>query len=152
MMVNARWSGSTLRLLVVLTAMTRLNACSLSMAAEPVAGSSPGQDYNALIAKAEAQGMVQVIVTLRMGYVPEGDLPSPQEITLQRARIAALQTAILQELGQARVASIKRYQFVPSLALEVSADALKILAHSEAVATITEDLAVPPLYAPLKKD
>ena len=141
-----------LRLLVGVAAMTAFFSCSLSVAVEPTTGSSPAQAYHALIAKAEAQGMVRVIVNLRMDYIPEGHLHNPQEIEQQRAKVAALQHEVLHELGQTKVASITRYQFVPSLALEASAEALKILMHSKAVANITEDIAVPPLYPPLKKD
>lgn len=86
-----------------------------------------------LLARAETEGSVRVIAELR---VVSGD-------------IGAAQNAVLQALAGAPHRILRRYATVPFLALEVSPEALRLLAASPAVLRIQEDrVAAPQRRAP----
>jgi hypothetical protein len=92
-----------------------------------------------LIAKAERQGTLRVIVELTLdstGSPPTG------------ATIADAQDRLLAELGGTSHRLIRRFSTVPFIALEVSADALRRLAGSPRVAGIREDQVLRPQGAP----
>ena len=76
-----------------------------------------------LLARAEAEGTVRVIVELRVGS--EG--------------IRAAQDALLLSLDGTQHRVTRRLTAIPFLALEVSAQALRLLAASPAVVRIEED-------------
>jgi hypothetical protein len=83
--------------------------------------------------KAQAQGLVLVVITLR---VPEGASPSA---------IAAVKKAILAEIASTRHRVVRELAGLPQMALEVSADTLRALGASANVARIDESIADPPL-------
>jgi hypothetical protein len=105
----------------------------------------PIQDYATLIAKAEAQGTIRIVVRLRMEFKPEGSLPNPQAVQRQRKAISDLQDTLLNRLTSYNVVSIKRYQSIPSLTMQVDATALKALITFPEVESIREDIPMPPL-------
>ena len=99
-----------------------------------------------LTAKAQAQGQLPVMVRLNTGFQPEAGLSSAA-VTAQRNAIAAEQTAVVQSLTGMNPSNIKRYRFVPYLALTVNAAALQGLARNPRVSEISEDVPVPPTMA-----
>jgi hypothetical protein len=101
--------------------------------------------YEKLLSKARTNGTVRIVVTLRMDFQAEGNLPNSQAVQVQRQSIAALQNAVLERLAPYGVSSLRRYKYIPSLAMEVDAQALKVLIEAPEVASIAEDIAVPPL-------
>jgi hypothetical protein len=93
-----------------------------------------------LIAKAERQGTLRVIVELKM------DLSGPPT----RESIAAAQDLVIQELAGTNHRVLRRFTTIPFLGLEVSADALRRLPGSPHVAGIREDMVLRPQGAPAK--
>ena len=81
-----------------------------------------------LLARAERENTVRVIVELQGG----------------REEIQASEVLVLRALDGTHYRVTRRYKSVPFLALEVSAEALRRLAHSPGVRLIQEDHAVPP--------
>ena len=81
-----------------------------------------------LLARAEREKTVRVIVELQGG----------------REEIHASEVLVLRALDGTRYRVTRRYKSVPFLALEVSAEALRRLAHSPVVRRIQEDHVVPP--------
>lgn len=83
-----------------------------------------------LLRKARDQGSVRVIVQLRVG-VP-GEAP-------RREDIAAAEQALLLEIAGTPHRVMRLYTTIPLMALEVSEEALKVLAGSSRILSIQED-------------
>jgi hypothetical protein len=96
--------------------------------ASPAPGVAPD-----LLDKAQVQGLVLVIVTVR---VPEGASP---------AAIAAAKKAVLAEIASTRHRVVRELAGLPQIALEASAATLRALGASPSVARIDESIAQPPL-------
>jgi subtilisin len=92
-----------------------------------------------LIAQAQAQGSVRVIVGLRTSFQPEGNLRSAPAISVQRREIQRAQDALLNQLTGRSIRAIRRMEFIPHLVLEADANAIKVISASPAVTSITED-------------
>lgn len=98
----------------------------------PVAGSgAESRVAPGLLARAEAEGTVRVIVEIRVGS--EG--------------IGAAQDAVLRALAGSRHRVTQRFTVIPFLALEASAEALHRLANLTEVLQVREDR----LHAPQGK-
>ncbi|HEX9822689.1 MAG TPA: hypothetical protein VGD07_24090 [Methylomirabilota bacterium] len=89
-----------------------------------------------LLAKARQQGLVSVIVQVRV----------PQ--SAGEAEIIAAQDAVLAELGAAPHRVARRYTTIPFIALAVSEQALRVLAGSPHVASVAEDTVLRPSAPP----
>ncbi len=100
---------------------------------------APGQTGADLIEKAQTSGSVRVIVGLRVAVQPEGELGQPVEVQAQRRSIAQAQTALLDRLSAYRISSVKRFDYIPFIALEVDAVGLEALRNDAEVASIEED-------------
>ena len=100
-----------------------------------------------LMTKAQANGSVMVIVGLRVDFKPEGELPSSRAVQSQRQAIARAQKALLNRLSvcKYKVESIKRFDYIPSLAMAVDANTLMHLSKSSDVASISEDVPMSPM-------
>lgn len=96
-----------------------------------------------LMSKARRQGTINIIVKLCLEAVPEGELLTDQEVQKQRALIAQTQHNLLKELARYKVAAVKKYEFIPFIAMQVSAPALRFLNSSPLVAAIEEDKELP---------
>jgi len=109
--------------------------------AATVSSSLPEMLPNAgeLLAAARRDGSVSVIVTLRMAFTPQGDLPDQQSVTRQHRAIRSAQTALLHELEPYDSHMETRYTATPQLALQVDAAALRHLAASARVKTIQQN-------------
>jgi subtilisin len=100
-----------------------------------------------LAAKAQAEGNVRVIVTLRANFQPEGNLPK-QAIEAQRQRIERAQGNIVtRSRARGRMERVHRFETVPMFAAEVDAASLQSLRNDSEVLWIEEDLPVPPTLA-----
>ena len=96
-----------------------------------------------LIEKARRDGAVRVIVGLRAGFQTDGDLSSAAQ-NRRRAEIKRAQDDLLADLPGYNVARVKRFDFIPFLALEADAAALEKIKASPAVVSIQEDRLVKP--------
>lgn len=116
----------------------RLNAFGLVlMGAVSAAALEPPRPIVAaeLLARAAGEGSVRVIVELRVAAMPAD--------ARQRA-IEMAQQAVLGEISHTPHRVLRVYQTVPLLALDVSADALRVLASSAHVAAVQEDTLAAP--------
>jgi hypothetical protein len=86
-----------------------------------------------LLGKAQAQGVVLVIVTLR---VPEGATP---------ATIAAVKKSVIDAVAPTRHRIVREFVGLPAIALEASHEALRVLGASPDVLRIDESIPQPPL-------
>ena len=87
---------------------------------------------------AATNGTVLVLVGLKVPWQMESRL-SEEQVQAQRNAIASIQTDLLSELAGKSYKITRRYDRVPGIALEVSADALAELAHSTHVVNVLLD-------------
>ena len=85
-----------------------------------------------LLGKAQAQGVVLVIVTLR---VPEGASPET---------IAAVKQSVIGEVASTRHRVVRLLTGLPQIVLEASGDTLRVLGTSPNVLRIDESIPRPP--------
>ena len=122
------------------------NAKTVAAQAAAAAGVNPLTQFDALTAKAQAQGPVPVLLRLNVNFQAESVLSSPARVT-QRNAIANLQNVVVQSLAGRNPTNVKNYRFVPYMALTVNAAALQALAKNPMVTGIIEDVPVPPTMA-----
>lgn len=136
--------------------------CSASIFCTEVAGNEQNQkttnqtaaavganaltQLDSLTAKAQAKGQLPVILRLNMNFKAEKYLSAPGVIA-QRNAIANAGGAVVQSLAGMNATRVKKYQYVPYLAVTVNATALQALAKNPMVLEISEDVAVPPTLA-----
>jgi subtilisin len=99
-----------------------------------------------LLRKAEREGTVRVIVGLRTDFVPEGRL-SRAEAADQRADIESAQAGLQRELRGTRFRTLREYDTIPYIALELPPQALEAARRSPLVLSIVEDRPVPAVLA-----
>ena len=100
-----------------------------------------------LIGRAQAQGIVPVIVRLRDGDLPYGvfaDSTKPLSLTIE-----GLQSAVLDDIfaltGRDETGlHVKRFDLIPAMALQVDAAGLEALLGHPNVVDVIEDIPVPP--------
>ncbi|HEY68958.1 MAG TPA: S8 family serine peptidase [Anaerolineae bacterium] len=100
--------------------------------------------YEQLLPRVQAQGTLRVIIRLEMPFLPEALHSSAYAILAQRYRIQQVQSTVLDSLSAYSVATAQVYVHVPYLALEIDGTALWDLILNPLVATIQEDVPVPP--------
>lgn len=108
---------------------------------------SPNQQpdgYQQLVAQAEENGTVRVLVQLDLPFRAEGELETDQAVQAQQASIDGLQGMVLEAMADTNTAVVATFEYIPYLALEIDADALETLAALPIVAAIEEDVPVPP--------
>lgn len=103
------------------------------------AGQAHGGTFEGLMAKAETAGSVNVIVGLRVAAQPEGTIQA-LAVRTQRAAIARAQDDLLDRLSPFNVTSVKRFETIPFVAMEVDSAALESLRSDSVVASIEEDV------------
>ncbi len=102
-----------------------------------------------LALKAEKQGSVRVIIQLRKPDSQDqtNDVPPPQT----REGIERIQNEVISDLG-ARAGSqpnvIHKYQFSPTVVLDLDKKSIEILSRDDRVKHITEDRPVAPFSSP----
>jgi subtilisin family serine protease len=104
---------------------------------QPTAAQS-GKDVRALLAKAQTQGAVRVIVRVRAAFQPEGKLNAPAAQTQRRA-ITQAQDAVLNQMTTRNLRATRRFTSIPYLAMTVDANALTALSALANVVSIAED-------------
>jgi hypothetical protein len=88
----------------------------------------------------EQNGTTRIIVGLRVAFTPEGEL-NAASAAQQRNEIARMRTAVLRKVPslKQRPESIKQYESIPFIALEVNAAELEALANLTEIVSIEED-------------
>jgi subtilisin family serine protease len=99
--------------------------------------------FEGLTEKARRNGAARVIIGLR-GEFQTGGEPSLSAQKRRRDEIKLAQNDLLADLSGYNVAGVKRFDFIPFLALEADAAALEKIKASPAVVTIYEDRLVKP--------
>jgi subtilisin len=102
------------------------------------------QKYSHLIDKAHSRGGIRIIVGLSMPFSAEGHLPNEKAIE-QRAKIVQLQDQLLESVQGFKIEGIKRFKYIPYIAMEVDSSALSALISHPLADSIEEDVPVPPL-------
>ena len=105
----------------------------------PSASETDSARLDALADKARTAGFVPVIIKFRGDFVPEGKLLGAAKAIRQRARISSAQNSVLKRLPSHDPKSVKRYRYVPYLAMRVDAVSLDVLQSSPEVEQIVED-------------
>jgi subtilisin len=95
-----------------------------------------------LLQKAKRHGAVRVIVGLQTGFTPEGRLSRPQTED-QRNAIENAGEGLRSELAGTGFQTLREYETVPYVAMNVSPEALRAVQNSPRATTIQEDVAVP---------
>lgn len=116
----------------------------------PLAATGPSLITDELRQELQTYGEIPVIITLN---VPthrawqESDLShtSPTQIAQISQAISATADGLLHRLAAENISQIKRYNYLPLLALIVDEAALETLAADKAVIQITPDIPLPPL-------
>ena len=124
------------RLVVAGVLALAATAGSRSLAGSVAAQSSAWQT---LAAKARDQRAVRIVVGLQTPFVPEGRLAGAGDRAQQRAEIGVARSSLLRRLPPSRLRTVKRFQTVPLLALEVDELRLGRLASMPEVTTVAED-------------
>jgi subtilisin family serine protease len=150
--MTCSWSSVVFAILVCITSIFwaeveggEKNRKTTNQAVAEVGAAAYAQ-LDSLIAKAQAKGQVPVILRLSMGFKTEGNLSGP-EVIAQRNAIADAGAAVIQSLAGMNATNVKKYQYVPYLAVTVNATALQALAKNPMVIEISEDVAIPPVLA-----
>jgi subtilisin len=95
-----------------------------------------------LIGKAQKEGSVRVIVGLRTDFTPEGRLSGAQ-VDDQRAAIESAGEGLRAELEGTGYETLREYETVPYVALELTPEALRAVQNSPQATTLQEDVSVP---------
>jgi subtilisin family serine protease len=106
-------------------------------------GSTVLSDPSRLLGKAQKEGSVPVIVGLRTDFTPEGRL-SPAQVDDQRAAIESAGAGLRSELSGTGYQTLREYETVPYIALELTPEALRAIQDSPTATTMQEDVSVPP--------
>ncbi len=101
----------------------------------------------ALHAKASSEGSVRVIVQIRVTTFPEGELESTDAVASQRRGIAATRAVLLAELAGTGHRTIREFETIPFVALELAPDAMSALEASPNVVGVEEDRLLSPLLS-----
>jgi len=100
----------------------------------------------AVMAQARGRGAVRVIVGLDVAVTPESFLGA-SAVQSQRASIASAQSAVLGRVRRGKSSSVRRFNYIPFLALEVDETDLQALAASQEVTDIQIDAVAEPTLA-----
>jgi subtilisin family serine protease len=85
-------------------------------------------------------GTLPVIVRLRVAFAPEDELHGAAEAGDQRAEIARAQGAIERELAGTGASHLRKFPYIPFVALRVNVTALEALRRSPWVESVVEDV------------
>ena len=128
----------------------------LALVAVAVASSRPVRAQNrtpgppripaAALTEARVRGSTRVIVGLNVDFTPEPVL-GPAGAQEQRAAIGRAQDSVLQRVLAISRANVRRFTYIPALALQVDEPALQMLATSPEVTSIEIDALARPTLA-----
>ena len=113
--------------LIIIAALLTSHSWTTAQASQDQAQRSAAtvQAFTPLLSKAEAAATVRVIVGLRATFRPEGVLSGRQAVQTQRTAIASAQSALMNRLSAYNVTAVKQFKFIPYVAMEVNAAALR---------------------------
>jgi hypothetical protein len=94
--------------------------------------------FQKVIAQAQTNGSIRVIVGLNMSFIPEGNL-TPEQRAAQRAAISLAQDELLQQLIPYQASLVTRFDIVPYLTLDADATALIFMRDSRLVLNVREN-------------
>jgi subtilisin family serine protease len=119
---------------------------------EPAADLESGQVFEdttaeTLLREAQQQGSVKIIVKLGTAFRAEGELSFAQDALRQRGAIAQGHDQLLAALSGHRISGLKRFQYVPYVAMTVDEAALAELINNPAVVHIFKDEMILPSLA-----
>lgn len=98
---------------------------------------APAEDFEALAETAEAEGTVDVTVSLRTEFTPEG-LLGEADAAAQRAEIADEQEQVLSVLEGVEYSTVVMNTSIPHMTLRMSPEAVERLEASELAANVHE--------------
>ena len=120
----------------------------LDIAGEPLVTAQRAKAFDVLRAKVRSEDRVRVIVGVRTeGRFFVSAAGSLGEAKSRSPLIARAQQSLLNRMNNPNVSSIRRFRFIPYVAMEVNEAALESLAADPEVVSIEEDLIVKPLLA-----
>lgn len=102
--------------------------------------------FNVLFTKAQTAGPVRVIVGLRIegqSNILDQSIP---DLAAQSALISEVQDTLLFRMANYNISSIRKFKFIPYVAMEVDLTALEDLARNTNVISIEEDIVIEPLF------
>ena len=111
------------------------------MVADGRGGVAP-TDSSGLMAQAQADGQIVIIVGFEAGFEPEGTLDAPARAS-QRAAISTAQDRVLSALEAPL--SVARFESVPYVSMVVTPADLERLLRLPGITSITENVPSPPL-------
>ena len=128
---------------------------ALALASERPRGPGPARADDLLVspqlkARVANNGYARVIVELWLPgtYVPEGELPTPADVVVQRANLASAQQQVLSRLRGRGHTVLHQFQTAPFLVLVVQPDALEELeASTYHVRRVIEDTLNEPMLS-----
>jgi subtilisin family serine protease len=100
-----------------------------------------------LLREAQQHGSVNIIVMLATTFRAEGELSAAQDVLRQRLAIARGQDQLLAALSGHRLSGIKRFKYVPYVAMAVDEGGLIELSNNPAIVQIMKDEMVRPTLA-----
>lgn len=119
------------------------------VAVKPAASAQRARVLAELTAKVQSEGRVRVIVGLRPEGGSEAAAPSSFKDAAARAatvsRIDRAQQELLERMIDYSVSSVRRFKYIPYLAMEVDAAALEALVSDSEVVSIEEDKLLKPM-------
>ncbi len=102
----------------------------------------PGEQ--ALLDKAQTNGTVMVIVGLSSPFQADATISAVENEKVEMAAVQSAQDAFLNRLSTFSVTQVKRFEYIPFIALEVDQTALTELLNDPNVTSVEEDIPVPP--------
>jgi len=142
--MRARRSGPIALIALVLAAMPVVIAADSHSRPDARPDQQIALQARKLIDKAEREGPQRVIVGLNADFVPEGRLQAAAAAS-QRQEITNSQASLMASLAGLSAVEHHRFRYIPFLALEAGASALKRLASSPTVVSLEEDRPEPPV-------
>ena len=117
----------------------------LGMGGEPILTAQRDRAFAAMRAKVRAEGKARVIVGLRTeGRSVSAAVSSLNEAEARSPLISQVQQSLLTRLGSYNLSSVRRFKYMPHVAMVVDGAALEALASDPEVVTLEEDIRVEP--------
>ena len=117
----------------------------LGMGGEPILTAQRDRAFAAMRAKVRAEGKARVIVGLRTeGRSVSAAVSSLNEAETRSPLITRVQQSLLTRLGSYNLSSVRRFKYMPHVAMVVDGAALEALASDPEVVTLEEDIRVEP--------
>ena len=115
----------------------------LGMGGQPILQAQRDRAFAAMRAKVQAEGKARVIVGLRTeGRSVAAAVSSLNEAQARSPLISRVQQSLLTRMGSYNLSSVRRFKYMPHVAMEVDGAALEALASDPKVVTLEEDIRV----------